>query len=201
MQPSPPSTMKARAVASSPESSRNWEPMRDRSREMRVTSPVASFSPMICGSSASRAIGFVGEAAGCPRRNVVKDDRQVRRLRDGAEMGVQAILDGFIVVGHDGENRVGASGLCVLRQLDRVSRRIGSGSGDDRNAAARDINRDANENVMFRRPQCRSLARRPAYHECSCTLANLAFAELGECGSVDISISSEGRRYRGRVTR
>ena len=64
---------------------------------------------------------FVGQTAGRPRWNVVKDDRQAGRLRDGAEMGVQAILDGFIVVGHDGENGIGASGLRIFRQLDRVS--------------------------------------------------------------------------------
>ena len=114
-------------------------------------------------------------------------------------MAVQAILHRLVVVGHDGEDGIGASGFRVLRQLDRMSRRIGSGSGDDRNSAARDINRNANENVMFCRPQRWRFARCSADHKCGGTLADLAFAEMFECGDIDITIIIKGRRYGGRV--
>ena len=55
MQPSPPLAIKASAVASSPDNSRNPGGSRDRKRMGRVISPVPSLNPMNCFDRASRA--------------------------------------------------------------------------------------------------------------------------------------------------
>jgi hypothetical protein len=81
-----------------------------------------------------------------------------------------------------------------------MSRRIGSRSGNDRDAAACDINRGANENVVFGRPQRRRFTCRPANHKGGGAFADLTFAEVGECGDVDISVVSERRRHCRRIT-
>ena len=55
MQPSPPLAIKASAVVSSPDNSRNPGGSRDRKRMGRVMSPVPSLNPMNCFDCASRA--------------------------------------------------------------------------------------------------------------------------------------------------
>ena len=70
------------------------------------------------------------------RRHVVQDHRQVDRLRDLAEMAVQAFLRRLVVVGHHRQAGGGAGLLRRLGQLDRLGGGVAAGAGDDRDAAA-----------------------------------------------------------------
>ncbi len=71
-----------------------------------------------------------------PARDVVHDDRQPRRLCDGAEVAQHAVLGRLVIVGHDGEDTVCARGLRARGQRDRRGGIVAAGPGHDRAARA-----------------------------------------------------------------
>ncbi len=64
--------------------------------------------------------------------DVVENQRQVHGFGDCAEMAVQALLRGLVVVRHDRKTARCAGLLRVRGQGDRLLGRIGAGAGDDR---------------------------------------------------------------------
>ena len=91
-------------------------------------------------------------------------------------MGVQTVLNRLVVVGNDRQNGVRAARFSVFGQLDGVGDGIAAGSRNDRYAAMRDVDRDADEDVMLRGTQPRRLAGRAADHESGRAHPDLEFA-------------------------
>ncbi len=63
--------------------------------------------------------------------DVVEDDRERGGRGDAAEVGVQTALGRPVVVRRHDQRGVAAGGLGVLRQLDRLGRRVRARAGDD----------------------------------------------------------------------
>ena len=61
-----------------------------------------------------------GHVDGRATRNVVDENRQPRRFRDGAKMEVQALLSRPVVVRRHDESRIGTQLLRELGHFDRV---------------------------------------------------------------------------------
>ena len=68
---------------------------------------------------------------------IVDEDRQLRCLRHGGEMRVEAALARLVVIGRHDEQRVGADPLGILGEPDRLVGGVGTGAGDHRHAAGR----------------------------------------------------------------
>jgi len=81
-----------------------------------------------------------------------------------------------------------------LGQFDRVRCCIRTGSGDNRDATARNRNGDANKIAMLPGAQRWGFARRPADDKRSRPVRDLKIAKLLERATVDISLVVE----RGR---
>jgi hypothetical protein len=109
---------------------------------------------------------FIGQATCGSRRHVVENDWQSARLRDGAEMRIEARLGRFVVVRHDGQDCVGAACFGVPAQFDGVGGRIRAGSRDHRYPTAGDADRDADEDAMFCRTQRGRFAGCAAHDQC-----------------------------------
>ena len=79
--------------------------------------------------------GFRGHVHRATSRDVVQDDRQLDRTRNGAEMLIQALLRRLVVVRHDAHEAVNAKFGNIVREADRVSRAVVADVGDDRDTA------------------------------------------------------------------
>ena len=195
MQPSPPWSRKASAVASSPDSNRNSGPSNDRKRSGRVTSPVASLRPMICGSSRQPRNRVVCQAADGAGRDVVKDERQA----------------GSIARRHENVRTFPPASVCCSRARRTRRRRrrllahpcsirspgwsIGAGARDDRYPTVRGVDRNADDGVVLRPVQIGRLAGRAAHDQGAGACLDLTIAKALERGDVDLTaaLNSVGR--------
>ena len=92
-------------------------------------------------------------------------------------MRLDSGLHRFVVVGHHRKHRVGAGRFGALRQLDRLTGRIGSGAGDDADAAPRDFDGGADDAFLFCRRQRRGFAAGFADQDGGDAGINLALAK------------------------
>ncbi len=160
MQPSPPAAMKASAVASSPDNSRNPGATSDLTRIGRVTSPVPSLSPMNWLDCASRA------SVSSDNSRIVRDGISCRMIgravecSDRAKVRLNAGLHRLVVVRHDRKHRIGAGSFGAPRQLDGLAGRIRSRPGNDSDAAPRDLDAVADDAVVLEPASGSKLRRR-----------------------------------------
>jgi len=76
-----------------------------------------------------------GDLDAAAARNAVEDDRQLDRLGDGAEVGEEALLGRLVVIGGDQQQAVGSQPFGAVGKLDRLGGAVGTGAGDDLDAA------------------------------------------------------------------
>ena len=77
-------------------------------------------------------------------------------------MRLDSGLHRSVVVGYHRQHRIGAGRFGALRQIDRLTGRIGSGTGNDADAAPRYVDGGADDVFLFRRRQRRGFAARLA---------------------------------------
>jgi hypothetical protein len=116
-------------------------------------------------------------------------------------MRVHSLLCGLVVVGHDGQDGVGADGLRIPAQIDRLAGRIGASARDDRYPALRGVDGNGDDAVVLRPTQIGRFAGGPAYDQGTGTLLDLTVAEVFERRDVDPSRFVERRRQGRRVAR
>ena len=120
---------------------------------------------------------------------------------DGTKMRVHSRLGRLVVVGHDGQDRVGAGRFGILAQFDRLAGRIGAGAGDDRYPAARGVDRNADDGVVLGPIQVGRFTGRAAHDQRSGAFLDLTIAKALERGGVDLVGLVERRRQGRRVAR
>ncbi len=64
-------------------------------------------------------------------------------------MGVDALLRGLVVIRHDAKCGIRTRRLCVPCVVKRLLGAVGSGSGDDRNAAAGRFHGELDDELVF----------------------------------------------------
>ena len=79
--------------------------------------------------------GFRGHVHRATPRDVVQDDRQFHRTRDGAEMLIQTLLRRLVVVRHHAHEAVDAELRHIACEVDRIRRAVIADVGDNRDAA------------------------------------------------------------------
>ena len=131
----------------------------------------------------------------------MQDDGQRGRIGNRLKVRVNAGLHRLVVIGHDRKHRIGARRFGAPGQLDGLAGRIGSGAGNDANAAARDLDGGADE------ASCSAGVRVEASPAVSPTTIaetpgfDLAFAKLRERRQIDRTVFVERGRKIGDVAR
>ena len=104
----------------------------------------------------------------------------------------KTVLCRFIIVGSDEKQTVCAELLCFLGHHDRVCCVVGSGSGNDRDSALHNINRELNDLKMFRVIECRSLAGSAACDDRVCVICDLVLKKSLICVIVYFTVLFHG---------
>ena len=123
------------------------------------------------------------------RTDVVNHDGQVHRLRHRLEVEVEPPLGRLVVVGRNEQRRVGPDHLGMAREADRLPGVVGSGAGDDGDAAPRRLDRKLDDPVVLLMGERGRLARRAARHESARAALNVQVDEPRECGLIDLAIA------------
>ena len=114
--------------------------------------------PMILSNLAEPDGGLVGHVQAGAAGHVVDDGGQVGAFGDGLEVLVQALLRGFVVVGHHQQHTVHSGLLGLLAQLDALGGAVVAGAGDDRAPLADGVLDLAEQPDFFLDSQGRRLA-------------------------------------------
>src|ERR1700722_14700029 len=116
-------------------------------------------------------------------------------------MRKNAGLHRLVVVGHDGEHRIGAGRFRAARVLDGVAGRIGSRRGNDADTAVRDFDGGADDSVMLGWRQRRGFAGGLADPDRRGAWLDLELAESCEGRMIVLVFPIEGRRKIRDVAR
>ena len=100
--------------------------------------PLASLMPMMAGQSVARRMG-----------DVVDDDRDRRRLGDGAEVAVEPLLRGLIVEGADHQGGIYAGDVHRGEAGDHLEGAIGGDADDERQAVLIDLHEGPDDPVLL----------------------------------------------------
>ncbi len=130
-------------------------------------------------------------------RDVVRDDRKVRRGRDRLEVPDDRPLRRLVVVRRHDENAVHAERRRLLREMDGVRRVVRAGAGDDARALADRVARGREEEELLLVAQRRRLARRAADDDAVGAVVDEVRRELAEAVDVDRAVRLERRDHRG----
>jgi hypothetical protein len=131
----------------------------------------------------------------------VQDDRQRGGDRNRPEMRLDSRLHRLVVVGHHREHGVGAGSFRALRQFDRLTGRIGSGPGDDPDAAPCHLDGGSNDAFPFRGRQSGGFAAGFADQDGSDAGIYLALAKFRNGCQIDGTMLIERRGNVGYVAR
>ena len=193
MQPSPPLAIKASAVASSPDNSRNPGGSSGCKRIGRVTSPVPSLNPMNCDDCASRASvssdssRMVREGTSCRimgRRSCRRSPENARICRPASACCNTGTTESTASAPAASARRV--SSIAWLVEFDPAP-------AIDADATACDFDGGADDAVVLDRRQRGGFAGGFADDDRGDFGFDLAFAKFCECRQIEISpLSSKG---------
>ena len=114
-------------------------------------------------------------------------------------MRVDAVLVRAVVIRRHVQRRIGAGLFGVARQLDRVSRIVRSAAGDDRHAAAGNLDGDLDHPPMLVGRERRRLAGRSARDQRIRALVDLPLDERSECVLGDTARRKWSHQRRNRA--
>ena len=129
-------------------------------------------------------------------RHIVDDDRDVHRIGDRLEVGVEAILGWLVVIGHHHQRGIGTGFAGVKGEVEGLARRVGARAGNHRNPALDLVDADLDHALVFIGIQRRALAGGAHGHNAMGALRDLPVHEFPERGLVDLAIlhgRDEGR--------
>ena len=132
-----------------------------------------------------RLIGLRRAADACARGDIVEDDRNVDRVRNGGEMLHKTALRGLVVVRRDGEQRVDARALRGFGERNGGRGAVCAAARDDRHAAVDGAHAALNERHALIVAQRRSFAGRAADDDGVGAALNLALDETVEGFEID----------------
>ena len=122
--------------------------------------------------------GFGGQVDRRAAGDVVDEQGQVGSVVDRLEVGIQPLLGGFVVIGRDHHDTVGAGLFGVLGERHRFGGRIRSGAGDHRHPACRRLDAQGpRPGCALREDRGGRFAGGPARHQAVGALAHLPFDE------------------------
>ncbi len=137
------------------------------------------------GEAQHRVVLQVGDGAA---GHVVQDHRQVDRLGDLAEVPVLPFLRRLVVVRDDREAGGGAVLLRRLGELDRLGGRVAAGAGDDRDAAARMLDRNADQLLVLVEVDRRRFARGADHDDAVGALLHVPVDQLAKARQVEPAV-------------
>lgn len=108
-----------------------------------------------------------------PGRDVVDDDRQVRRIVDRGKMRDQPGLRRPVVIGRHHQRGIGAHGFGVADQADPLGGRVRARPGDHRNASGGGLDHRLDHRAMFIMGQRRAFARGANRHKAVAALLDM----------------------------
>ena len=119
------------------------------------------------------------------RRYVIKYARDIHAVGDLVEMLNQPFLRALIVIRRHKQQPVRPDFFRVLRKLDRVSRIVRPGAGDDRHAPFRMLDGKLDGFLVLRVAHCRGLARSARDNDSVRMARNLRVDHAPELGKID----------------
>ena len=138
---------------------------------------------------AQRGLGLhVNHAAA---RDVVQDDGQLHRVRDGAEVLVDTFLRGLVVVRHHAHEAVDAKLRHLAREVHRVGRAVVAHVRDDGHAVAHGLHHGAEQVDLLRIEHGRALPRRAVYDERVAAAVHEARGESLDLVHVELAVLVE----------
>ena len=127
----------------------------------------------------------------------MQNDGKTGHARNGLEMSQDACLHRLVVVGHDGQYRVGAGCLGHGRQFQRLAGRVRTGPGDDGYPIACDTDGRGNDFFVLVAAECRILAHGFPDDDRRRARSDLALAQRFKRGPVDPVVIVERCRKVG----
>ncbi len=112
-------------------------------------------------------------------------------------MFVKATLVRLVVIRRDDENGIGTGLFGVLRQLDRFHRIVGAGTGNDRNAASRNLDANLDDTLVLVMRKGRRFTGRADRNQSFGTFFDLPVYKCAKGFLVERSFGIEWRDKRG----
>ena len=120
----------------------------------------------------------------CTPRHVVEDYGRVNAVGDFQIVRDKSGLRAFVIVRRDEQDSLNADRLRVLGKLNGVSRVVGAGARDDRNAPGHVLDGEFNRGFVFVVVHGGGLARGARYANCVRMIFNLVVNHATEFGKV-----------------
>jgi hypothetical protein len=194
MQPVPPAALKASAVWSSPES---W--MKSAPQARLVCSGRARFADDVLVLRQPRH-GLDRHVDHAARGDVVDEHRDVGGIGDRREMQEHPFLRRLVVVRRDHKDRIGAGGLGMAGEVDRLGGGIAARAGDHRHAAGGGLDAQLHHALVFGMGQGRAFPGGADRHQGFRALGDLPLDQVLEGFVVHGSVGTHRRDQRDHRT-
>ncbi|MNL28453.1 hypothetical protein D3C87_1500950 [compost metagenome] len=143
------------------------------------------------------AHGFRAHVDNGTPRDIVDEDGQGNRISDCREMGEKPLLGRLVIIGRDDKQSIGAGLFCVLCELDRFCRIVGTSTSDDRHALGSDLHTELDHTLVLIMGKRRRFTRRADRNEARAALCNHPFDMICKRFFIDSPASGERRYERG----
>ncbi len=145
------------------------------------------------GQACDGVVAHVDDGAA---RHVVQHHRNFDVVVQRLEMLVQTFLGRLVVVGRNDQDGVGADGLGVVRQLERLMGVVGPRAGDHLDAAGGLFDAELDDVAVLFHRQGRGLARRADRHQAVHARGDLIVDQLFKGLEIDAPVGERGH-HRG----